>query len=383
MMNELKAFEQKTKPELTPEQKRALGEVWTDFAIDNEVVPENIEGMEAEELRNWLFETLMKDTERMVEEFGLKVDKKLVKEIKETDNIDEKSQLEMRFLEDICEKVGNIVNGFSKERSRRWVSWPKLIRETRDFNCVGATLIGINLLEKTGIKHLFGNPTGHVVNIVELSNSKRLYVDMLNGTDGIIELDAKEVSIEGIKTLKAKPNKSDYSLIPIYQKEICVGSVLGNLAGIAVEAEDATIPDDNLGKVNAVAFMNKYKDRVPDIDLSVVTDVLYPEKTRMRKSAEMKFEKRRVEVLWSVSESTHDYINSLSAQEKVQLKQNLKQNKSLIEQLILNNDKSVLVSFSSHLKEVMLIMVKQLEQVKQRHPEFYNEAVEMVSMKTK
>jgi len=382
-MNELKAFEQKTKPELTPEQKRALGEVWTDFAIDNEVVPENIEGMEAEELRNWLFETLMKDTERMVEEFGLKVDKKLVKEIKETDNIDEKSQLEMRFLEDICEKVGNIVNGFSKERSRRWVSWPKLIRETRDFNCVGATLIGINLLEKTGIKHLFGNPTGHVVNIVELSNSKRLYVDMLNGTDGIIELDAKEVSIEGIKTLKAKPNKSDYSLIPIYQKEICVGSVLGNLAGIAVEAEDATIPDDNLGKVNAVAFMNKYKDRVPDIDLSVVTDVLYPEKTRMRKSAEMKFEKRRVEVLWSVSESTHDYINSLSAQEKVQLKQNLKQNKSLIEQLILNNDKSVLVSFSSHLKEVMLIMVKQLEQVKQRHPEFYNEAVEMVSMKTK
>lgn len=56
MNSEISNFEINTEqPELNSEQKKVLGDLWTEMIVDNTNVPENIETMSQEEIKKWLF----------------------------------------------------------------------------------------------------------------------------------------------------------------------------------------------------------------------------------------------------------------------------------------------------------------------------------------
>ena len=168
------AYAKQERQEISSEQKKILGKVWTEMVVDNSDTPENIRDMPNEEIKKWLFESTMKDIESFTNELRLKNDQVLIEKIQKTENLDEKSVLELEYIRNIHAQVDNIVHNFdeSENKSTKWDSWPKRMRETKEFNCVGATLLGINFLEKSGIKSYYGNPGGHVVNIAKLSNGE-------------------------------------------------------------------------------------------------------------------------------------------------------------------------------------------------------------------
>ena len=142
------------KQKLTPERKRTLGENWIEMTIDNATVPENIDKMNDKNLKKWLFESTMKDIGYLADEWGLKADKDFIEKIQKTENLDEKSAFELEYIKNVHAQVDNIVQNFdhSGRKSTKWDSWPKRIRETKEFNCVGATLLGIHILEKGKLK---------------------------------------------------------------------------------------------------------------------------------------------------------------------------------------------------------------------------------------
>src|SRR3989339_1793781 len=173
--------------EISPEQKKILGEVWAEMVVDNSDTPKNISGMTTEEIKKWLFESAMKDVESFTNELGLKNDQVLIEKIQKTENLGEKSPLELKYIRNVHAQVDSLVHNFdrSENKSTKWDSWPRRMRETKEFNCVGATLLGINLLEKGGIKSYYGNPGGHVVNIAKLSNGEWCFFYIRRGPPNI------------------------------------------------------------------------------------------------------------------------------------------------------------------------------------------------------
>src|SRR3989338_6756505 len=253
------AYAKQERQEISSEQKKILGKVWTEMVVDNSDTPENIRDMPNEEIKKWLFESTMKDMESFTNELRLKNDQVLIEKIQKTENLDEKSALELEYIRNVHAQVDSLVHNFDRSgnKSTKWDSWPKRMRETKEFNCVGATLLGINLLEKGGIKSYYGNPGGHVVNIAKLSNGEWWYVDFRNGKQNIIKLEPEEIVIADVPTLKINQPNIDYRLIPLYANSEAAGSVLGNLSSLKHEAEDERIPNEDIEKKEAKEYLEK------------------------------------------------------------------------------------------------------------------------------
>jgi hypothetical protein len=287
------------KPELTSEQKKILGEVWTEMVVDNVDVPENIDEMTQDEVKRWLFESIMKDTEIFAEELGLKIDNDLVEKIRKTKNLDKKSALELEYIKKAHSQVDDIVQRFDKlaRKSTKWDSWPKKMRETKEFNCVGATLLGIHLLENGGIKSYCGNPADHILNIVKLSNGEWRYVDFMNGKQNIKKIEPEEATIARVPVLKIKQQNIDYKLIPIYENSEVAGSVLGNLSCLEQEAEDPNTPDENIEKKEAKKYLEKYGRNFQKADFSLLQESLYPKLIEVDDTEEMQQEIERINTM--------------------------------------------------------------------------------------
>ena len=248
---------------ISPEQKKILGEVWTEMVVDNSDTPKNISVMTTEEIKKWLFESAMKDVESFTNELGLKNDQVLIEKIQKTENLGEKSALELKYIRNVHAQVDSLVHNFdrSENKSTKWDSWPKRMRETKEFNCVGATLLGINFLEKSGIKSYYGNPGGHVVNIAKLSNGEWWYVDFRNGKQNIIRIEPEETFLADVLVLKINHLSIDYKLIPIYENSEAACSILSNLASLKSAAENKNIPDENIENKEAKEYLEKYKSK--------------------------------------------------------------------------------------------------------------------------
>jgi hypothetical protein len=378
-------FEQKSKPELTSEQKRVLGEVWVKVVVDDFSVPEDIEKMSEDELKQWFYETVMKDIGKIVNEFGFEADEGLIAQIKDAKNVDDKSELELDYIRDLYRQIDVFIENFedSSKKSNRWDSWPKIMRESKQFNCVGATLIGMHFLEQAGIKSYYGNPTGHVVNIVQLPNDELWYVDFKNGMRNFFKLDEERITIKGIDVLKVGANSSDYSFIPLYDNEVAAGSVLSNLSSLEHDANDQKISDENAGKIEAKKILEKYSHNFKKVDVNLMAETLYPQFSEIRESPEMKAETVRVEILWDFEESTQEYLETLSSEKKKDLQVEYKDRKEAIENLIIKEDRTVFVDCSLELKRCLELMLESAKKVKKNYPEFYEEAIEMVLRKIK
>ena len=373
-------FAKQERQEIGPEQKKILGEAWAEMVVDDSDTPENISGMTTEEIKKWLFESMMKDVEIFTNELGLKNDQVLIEKIQKTENLDEKSALELEYIRNAHTQVDDIVHNFdeSENKSTKWDSWPKRMRKTKEFNCVGATLLGINFLEKGGIKSYYGNPAGHVINIAKLSNGEWWYVDFRNGKQNIIKIEPEETSLADVLVLKINHPSIDYRLIPIYENSEAVCSILSNLASLKRTAENKNIPDENTEKKEAKEYLEKYKSNFEKTDFSLFHQTLYPKFIKAEKTKEMQGEIRRIDNMREFEKPIQAYTKTLSKEQKEFIIEEIKSKKEFIGNLFYKDDQSVLQKSSPELKKILELYLENLRKIKENQPEIYKEAVDKI-----
>ncbi|EKE28485.1 MAG: hypothetical protein ACD_3C00054G0025 [uncultured bacterium (gcode 4)] len=64
--------------------------------------------------------------------------------------------------------------------TRRWSSWPDMVKEHKTINCVFAAMIWKHIMDKVWIKCRFCFLRGHTANIITLSDWKNYYMDFMN-----------------------------------------------------------------------------------------------------------------------------------------------------------------------------------------------------------
>jgi len=365
---------------ISPEQKKILGEVWTEMVVDNSDTPKNISVMTTEEIKKWLFESAMKDVESFTNELGLKNDQVLIEKIQKTENLGEKSALELKYIRNVHAQVDSLVHNFdrSENKSTKWDSWPKRMRETKEFNCVGATLLGINFLEKSGIKSYYGNPGGHVVNIAKLSNGEWWYVDFRNGKQNIIRIEPEETFLADVLVLKINHLSIDYKLIPIYENSEAACSILSNLASLKSAAENKNIPDENIENKEAKEYLEKYKSNFEKTDFSLFHKILYSKFITVRKTKEMQGEIRRINNMREFEKPIQAYTKTLSKEQKEFIIEEIKSKKEFIGNLFYKDDQSVLQKSSPELKKILELYLENLRKTKENQPEIYKEAIDKI-----
>jgi len=205
------------------------------------------------------------------------------------------------------------------------------MRDDEGFNCVGATLLGINALKEKEIESYYGNPWGHVVNIAKLSNGKWMYVDFKNNM--VKEITPEEVTLGGCRMLKIDDENIDYKLIPIYDSSVAVGSIIGNLSGLEAE---------------------KGNEEGQDIYQNI-KQKLFPEIQKTEDMGEMKAEKERVESIQETEKEAKEYLRRLSGETREKVLQETISKKELIRDSILNE--SLLGEFSNELHEFLRLII--------------------------
>jgi hypothetical protein len=380
MSQEVPNFENKDEiKELSAEQKHSLSESWCQLVVDNEVMPNNIDKLSQDEIREWLFKSIMRDTEKLAGEFGIQPNAVLIECIKTTKDMSERSSKELEYLKHSHSQVDDLVKSFDKSpnKSLRWDSWPKRMRETGEFNCVGATLFGMYMLEKAGIKSFLGNPYGHVINIVQLSNGDWWYADFVNGSQNLMKIDPEEIEIAGARVFKVKHPNIEYGLIPIFENSEIPGSVLENFSSMAYEANDSNIPDVNIGKIEAKEYLEKYGQHFKKADFSLLNKIIYTQKVGVSESDEMQKEKARISELCNFEESVRNYIDSLTKEQQEKIKKEAGENKKAIEKLLYEDSFDVLQKVGVELKKTLELYIEGLNTLK-KYPESYQEALDNI-----
>lgn len=364
--------------EFNSEQKTAFGKAWAEMIVDNVGLPENIDKMSPDEIKKWLFESIMKDTEKFTEELGLQIDNELVEKIKKEENSEDRSAFELEYIKKVHAGIDIIVQNFTdtKDKSTKWDSWPKRMRETKEFNCVGATLLGIYMFEKGGIKSYCGNPHGHVINIAQLSNGEWWYVDLRNGKRSMAKIEPEEAVIDGVRTLKINHPNIIYNLIPVYDNSEIVESALGNLSALEHEAKDQAISDENIEKIEAKKYLEKYGQNFQKTDFSLLHHVLYPKAAEFDNTEEMQKEIARIGSLRDFEKPINDYTKTLAKEDVKTLIEEIKNKKESIENLFYREDNSVMQECSAGLKKVLELYLDSFKETKDNQPEIYREAVD-------
>jgi len=300
--------------ELSLDEKQYFINSWKSEIIDGYFDIEGVEQINNQELRQNLNESLIKDVKQLSDEWGIKINKDLSEE---------------EYIEEIRIQM----NGLAKKAKgdTRWDSWPKKMRKDEGFNCVGATLLGINALKEKGIESCYGNPWGHVVNMAKLSSGKWMYLDLRNNI--VKEIDPEEIVLAGNRILKINDEDIDYKLIPIYNNSFAVGSIVGNLSILETE---------------------KGNEEGRDIYQNI-KQKLFPEFKEIENLQEMKIEKERIESMQEVERKVKEYFEKLSKEKREEILQESFNKKELIKQSIIND--SLMGDFSNELKDLLELLI--------------------------
>lgn len=344
--------------------------------VDNLDAPENIETMSQEEIKKWLFESTMEDIGKLAEELGIQIDADLVEKIRREEDTDEKSAIESEYIKKIhaeVDKIGQKVIE-SGEKSATWDSWPKRTRETKEFNCLGAALLGTHLLEKGGIKSYSGFLHEHVVNIAKLANGEWWYVDFRNSKR--IKIEPDELKITDVSVLKIEQPNIDSSLIPIFDNSEVAGCILDNLDSLKNNVENENIPDDDIEKKEAKKYLEKYNQNFQKIDFSLLRQSLYPKSVEIEKTEEMKQEADKINKMGDLEKPVNDYIKTLTKEQIEILIQETKIKIESIKNLFYQEDKSILQEANPELKKVLELFSESLKEVKNEQSEVYRRAVD-------
>lgn len=385
-MNE-KSFENNNSVEkeniLTLEQKKILADAWVNLVVDCEKTPENLEELEQEELKEWMFQALMHDVKRLLAEWEIESDELKTRNIVLEIDIEKKSQLEKEYILEMHKKVRNKVQNFPKRESRRWNSWPKTMRELGSFNCVGASMLGIEILENAGIQSYYGNPVGHVINIAKLSNGDWWYVDFLNDDSQCKKINPREIMITGMKVLEIHEDDIDYSLIPIDNDSEITESIINNLITMSYEVTDDTIDDDNKGKIFAKKYLEENKNIFPTIEnLESIHTLMFPKKNKLLESSELAKEREHIRKLHKKSSSS-EYFHSLTEIEEKEVIDSLCTNISLIEKLFRYGEEDFYDVATKQSSKFIRFLHEEMEEKRKENENKYNLMVDRILEKIK
>ncbi|MFA5013395.1 MAG: hypothetical protein WC520_02405 [Candidatus Paceibacterota bacterium] len=360
------------------EKEEAARRALVEMIVENHSMPENIGELGPEEFKKELYREVIDNIDDLIAEWGLEPDQDLIELIRKTEDKEERSALELEYIKREHMKIDEITKNFKKSKSTRWDSWPKRMKETQEFNCVGATLLGISQLNRGGIRSYFGSPYGHAVNIARLSNDDWWYVDFRNGKRSMNKIEPEETFVDNIKVLKINNPNIAYRLIPIFDNSEIVGPIIGNLATLESEAKDPRVPDERMEKREAQAYLEKYKDNFQKIDFKAVQKSLFPNVANMEETEEMKREEERIFSLMDFEQPFQDYMKNLPREQRKAIIDEARTQKQKIEDMFSRGDDAILSEASPELKDVLEIFLRGLRDMKENQPEIYEENFDII-----
>ena len=364
---------------MTPEEKIRTVQLWNEVVLASPKDIENVENMSKEDLREWMCMSISEDIKKLCQEWNIISDEKLINKIKSEPDTKRKAELELKYIRKMHDIVDAKVQRDNKRRrdvSTRWDSWPKKMKESGMFNCVGATLVGLEILEKAGIENYWGNPVGHVINIVKLSNGKWWYVDFLNGKLNVFEIEPEETVIGGTRVFNINNKDIEYRLIPVLDKREATRSILGNLCSAKEESEDRGIPDEDRGKIEAKLLAKILDDKFKELNIKDTIIKLRGHKFTVDDTKEMEGERERVNRIRGFYEGEpKKYLESLIPAKREVLKKDVRKNMEGIRDFFYNDDEKILDVVIPEVKNVLILYREALKKIKETDREEYEEMV--------
>lgn len=250
---------------LSPQDKDQLCRLWLDVVLPEGAKAPDISTMDNEAINNWLAQSIREQIALIAVEAGLEGgDEELIVEIELAQTQNEKAEKEWLYIQ---KKMADFAD-FKKSENRQKQSdlhfTPRDLKNNIQPDCVSGTLIGMELLDRAGIKNYFGNPVGHALNIVELANGNWCYVDFTDKR--LLPLKPEFVEIEGVSVLVVNDERFPYQLIPLLTNTDIGAPILSNLQEIENSAE---------------------------LDFNSLLKNLFPNIWRLKNSAEMEKERER------------------------------------------------------------------------------------------
>lgn len=306
--------------EFTLEERRQLADVWTRVVLGGRVEVPDSDRQTSEEFRQWLHESLMRETAALADEWGMVPDTDLVARMHAAEAPEQRAALEHTYLERCQELFNQRMSTFrpSFERSTKWDSWPDAVRESRSFNCAGSALIGSRLLEAAGIRQWIGNPVGHVVNIVQLSDGSWWYVDFLNRN--VYQIQPTEEEIAGVQSFAIREDGIEYRHILLLEPSDAASVVLDNLSTLQHDAHEGSADPGDLDMRAARAYVERFPGILDTMDLEPFTVKLGGQLHAAMETPAMRAEAERVRALYDLSDDARirafrDTIGDRMAQE--------------------------------------------------------------------
>jgi hypothetical protein len=302
-------FEVQNKPELelSKKEKAQMIDIWQSIVLGKEKASSKAASeLSNEDLINWLYGSLMEEVDDIVQEWHIL--EGLYEIIDKMNNATDMGS-KVKYEKLLCKAIRGKLKIFDetqdklkesngeKKTSDKYDSWPLNMRENKQFNCVGATLVGMSILNKLGIKNYLGNPASHIVNIVRLSDGRLMYTDLRNDNQ-IVVIDPEHIKIAGGEVLRISEERLDYRLIPVSKNSDIAGSILGNLDCPLHDAERDDLSDDDLDKIEAKKLVDKYGEMLKGKHFwDDFVARLFPKKYAVSQAKDIEDEKDRVREL--------------------------------------------------------------------------------------
>ncbi|MFH1315326.1 MAG: hypothetical protein ABIH67_02905 [Candidatus Uhrbacteria bacterium] len=376
-----------TDPTLT--ETKHLQKTWQELILFSKDVDPSHEFMSSKETVKWMYKTLMQDVNTLVQDWKLSPDQEVIDGIKTEKDTEIRSQKEIEYIYEIQARLDSWARGFdhSGEKSTKWDSWPKRMQETGEYNCVGATMIGMSLLEQAGIKNYFGSPAGHAVNIVELSNGKFWYVDLRNSTHNIREIDPKFKKVGQIDVIEINDDLIDYRLVALLDHEQVIGGILHNLAAMENTATQEPDSNENVEVREAKEMFEQSPEIFNGTSYGDIADGLFPEHKVLHDNDEIRQDFERVQDIRAKRSETIKFFETITPAEYVELMKEAGGKTDAIEAFFIEDDDSILSECGQGLKMFLKDCARSYAELKIKdHPEYEREVgrlMRKISQETK
>jgi len=154
---------------------------------------------------------------------------------------------------------------------------PVIMRERRDFNCVGASVLGMASLIQANLSWYCALAPNHVLLVVRLPSTRWCYVDFANGVVEVVS--CKELELEeGGTALCLEQRIGFFRTIVALPPEYLVHGVLGNcltIKRLATEKE-FFVPGYEKESELARVYYDRYKDTFDALDFYGMCRPLFP-----------------------------------------------------------------------------------------------------------
>ena len=278
--------------ELTIEQKKYLVGAWHQIIADNKLPEKDIKEMSNSELKAWLKETVLESAFNIAEEWGIVPQEKFNIE---SDDIKEKTGQELAFIMDLKAKIADFIRINPRDfQTSRYCFYSRAMQSRYNFNCVGISTIACSIFDSVGAEHYMGQVAGHVLNVVKLSDGRWMYVDYNNK--------------QSIKEFKPEISKRDGHTIFDFNQEglryrhmilVCPDEVpvfvLSSFRYFVNNMQKGDNTKTDIDMENEHALLEENKIMCEKIDISKISDILYPDLSTLSDSREMQKERERLQ----------------------------------------------------------------------------------------